>query len=688
MWTSILILGPCAFFAGMGASRWAEKGQKKTTENASRSNANNNNVQTVGTSSRVFLQSQQILRSTDPGICLTPPSEESSTIVICLKLQTTGNLLLFKQNMQASSVLWSSQVSLTPGDYWVRLQGDGNLVTTRGTLEDKESAVWDSKSVSTEAEYRLAWDTLTQGIQIERDDEIEKKVVIWSTASTWNGGNGFDARPDDGIVWQPAPIPAPSTMPIPNQPAAPIPAPPTGTIPASPSGPVPTPPTVPMVPSPTATIVDPPPMPTGPVEEEPGTTPKPWFSAPWSTTFSMRSGPMVGHVTDTTARLWALQGQGQVMELAYRVAGASMGYSMRMRPNADQGASILMVDNLRPDTEYEYEVRIQGEGIGNGVWKTASRQMQPTQFKFLLASCMDIKRNRFSRQPVWNEVLSQGEPDFAILNGDTVYLNGGDWTAEEEIILERVWYRNLAQRDETYFRNFISKVPIYSTWDDHEYGTNNSDKNQRGKYNSLRAFRNLWANPAAGTDSLEGVFYSFYRGNVHFIVCDNRWYRDRSTGTQWGAAQIDWVADQLKESEGVFKIIVSGGDVMERGMSQDMDVLGRVITEFGISGVLFCAGDIHRNEFKALDNQYWPYKVTQITSSAIAREWRRPWAIVHVDTSSSIPSVRAHFYGAESESESTTWSNDPNSPCSSIQGVDRNAEHRCTEIISLSDLTP
>lgn len=377
------------------------------------------------------------------------------------------------------------------------------------------------------------------------------------------------------------------------------------------------------------------------------------------------------------------------MELVYRRAGDSTGSSEMMVPNADQGASILQVSNLQADTQYEYEVRIQGERVGGGVWKTASPQMEATTFKFLLASCMDFKRDAYKQQPVWDVVMERGAPDFAMLNGDTVYLNEDDWDATtKEIILERVWHRNIDQRGESHFKNFIANLPTYSVWDDHEYGGGNSGMNQPGKYNSLRAFRNLWANPSAGTPSLEGVFYSFYRGNVHFIVCDNRWYRSQSTGRQWGIEQLEWISDELKGSQGVFKIIVSGTDVMEQGMAQDTYDLGRVIKQYGISGVLFCAGDIHRNEFKAMENDNWPYKINQISSSAIAREWRRPWAMVHVDTTISDPTVTAYFYGAESTSQTTTWTNDPTLRCSSIQGKDRSAEAVCTETIRLSDLTP
>lgn len=169
---------------------------------------------------------------------------------------------------------------------------------------------------------------------------------------------------------------------------------------------------------------------------------------------------------------------------------------------------------------------------------------------------------------------------------------------------------------------------------------------------------------------------------------DNRWYRNSKTGTQFGAAQKEWLYAELKASQAPFKVIVNGCDIMEVNFEVDLADIGKFVTANRISGVIFNAGDIHRNEFKTQENKFWPYKVTQITSSGIAREWRRPFAMIKVDTTLPDPQIIAHFYGAETTSLDTTWSNDPNLRCSDIVGSNHYKEHVCTETIRLSDLTP
>lgn len=409
---------------------------------------------------------------------------------------------------------------------------------------------------------------------------------------------------------------------------------------------------------------------------------------PWSTTSSLKSGPLVGHTTHHSTKIWAFQGEKKTLEIVYRRSRDNDARKVVMlgSANAANDASIVEIDGLEPATLYTYEVRIQNQNkrVAEGQFKTAPPP-GPVKFDYLLASCINARSHQgYPEQPVWDTIFAK-EPDFAMLAGDTAVLNDQDWTDTGEIFSDRVWFRNMEQRDESHFARFINSVPIYATWDDHEYGRNNADRNQLGEDNSLKTFENLWANPSHGSPQVTGIYYSYYWGNVHFIVMDNRWNRDPDTGTQFGDDQKEWLYGELKGSQAPFKVIVTGSDVMEPSLSVDVDDIGRVVTNNRISGVIFNAGDIHRNEFKAQESTEWPYKVRQITSSGIAWNWRRSFAIVRVDTEVSDPEITVHFYAANNEDDDTTWSNNPNLRCSDLAVTEH---HRCTETIRLSDLTP
>jgi alkaline phosphatase D len=407
-------------------------------------------------------------------------------------------------------------------------------------------------------------------------------------------------------------------------------------------------------------------------------------------------GPLVGHTTHDSVTLWAYhEFVNDTMEiLLYDYATDELVRTVgSVAPRRDRNrAMIHTVSGLRASTSYKFGLHVRGERVGKGSFTTAPLPSNPngTRFDYILASCMNHRQ--YKNQIVWDVIVEQlgGKyPDFSILAGDTVYLQEGvDVTTEDGVKFDRVWFRNQEQRREPHFARFVSHVPTYATWNDHEYGKNNANKDQKGKTNSLRAWESLWANPGYGDETTDdGVYYSYYWGDVHYIVTDDHWYRDPKTKNRLGIKQTEWIRDELVNSKGTFKVIVIGSDIMERGWSSDLNNIGDIVREQSINGVLFHAGDIHRNEYKEHITGGFPYPVKQITSSGIAKVWRRPFVHIRVDTELRDPTVTAFFYGASSTADLTTWTNDPSLVCSKVVGVDRTKEHTCTETIHLSELT-
>ncbi|OEU14373.1 hypothetical protein FRACYDRAFT_240914 [Fragilariopsis cylindrus CCMP1102] len=405
-------------------------------------------------------------------------------------------------------------------------------------------------------------------------------------------------------------------------------------------------------------------------------------------------GPMVGHTTYNSVTLWAYhEWEDYTMEILLYDSDDTVGLIRKIdmvSPIKERNNAIIaVVEDLQANTEYKYGMHINGERVGKGSFRTAPLPFGSSKFDYVLTSCMNHRA--FKNQIVWEEiskVLGGRYPDFTMLAGDTVYLQEGvDVTDEDGVIYDRVWFRNQEQRNEPHFANFISNTPIYSTWNDHEYGSNNANYDQKGKENSIRAWEDLWPNPGFGDDNTDdGVYYSYYWGDVHYIVTDDHWYRNPVTNNRLGTKQTEWIRQELINSRGIFKIIVIGSDIMQRDWDSDLTNIGDIVRENSINGVIFHAGDIHRNEYRRVETGGFPYPVTQITSSGIAKVWRRPFVHIKVDTEDTDPSMTAHFYGAASTADITTWSNDPNLKCSDIIGVDRDKEHTCTETIRLSDL--
>ncbi len=418
-------------------------------------------------------------------------------------------------------------------------------------------------------------------------------------------------------------------------------------------------------------------------------------------------GPMVGHTTHDSVILWAhyqkpaiylFEDNYQLEILLYNRQGWLRTFDAP-EPDRDRNNAVFAtITNLEPRTVYRFEMRIMGQIAGTGSFQTAPSpsNSEGSVFEYLLASCMD--KIEHPSQNVWgaiSETQSDGTrdyPDFAIFAGDTIYLQEGiDVDDVWGVDFDQYWYKSQQQRIEPHFADFVGNTPIYATWNNHDYGGDTATKDQIGKEDSLKAWNSLWPNPESpganqdGTSN--GIYYSFYWGDVHYIVTDDQWNRDPLTQSRWGDEQIQWIRSELIGSTGTFKVIVVGSDIFDRDWRTDLESIGAIVTGESIEGVLFHSGDIHRNEYKKRSDVSFPYPIHQITSSGIAKVWRKPFAKILVDTTVADPFMTVRFFGATSKEFDSTWTNDPALICDTLIEGNRGGEHSCTQTIQFSDLT-
>ena len=105
------------------------------------------------------------------------------------------------------------------------------------------------------------------------------------------------------------------------------------------------------------------------------------------------------------------------------------------------------------------------------------------------------------------------DPDAILLLGDTPYIDTTD------LAVQRRRYAEFAAVPE--FADLLRNRPLYATWDDHDYGLNDSDGRLDGKENARRAFVEFHANPSYG-DGDEGVYTKFRLGGAEIFLLDTR----------------------------------------------------------------------------------------------------------------------------------------------------------------------
>ena len=361
-----------------------------------------------------------------------------------------------------------------------------------------------------------------------------------------------------------------------------------------------------------------------------------------------RAGPMVGHVSATSAAIWAYGGPGARWQITWWRAGDAAGEADTMpvdSPASNHHVARAGLTGLEPGTTYRYAMMLDGQSDPRleGQFTTAPLPGQPARFKLAVASCMHSLKSHASFC-----LLNAQRPQFMLLLGDQVYSDTTD--------PQKIWHAHLRSRARPEFAAVIRNVPTYATWDDHDFVGNGSDGTAKGKDRALAAFKQLWANPYAGTDTVPGVFYRFGWGDVDLFVLDARYHRSPNKAPNddrkrmLGDDQFEWLVEGLLASRARFKIIVQGSaltlDEADGWLTFDFARrrIFRTIAQNGIEGVLWLSGDLHRSLVEVhsrCDTGF--YDLYEIISSGIANSRDLSFATLQFDTTLPDPTVRVQI---------------------------------------------
>jgi alkaline phosphatase D len=370
------------------------------------------------------------------------------------------------------------------------------------------------------------------------------------------------------------------------------------------------------------------------------------------------------------------------------------------------------LDGLKPDTQYYYRVWFSASNIVNNTNSDTSNDLSATsdiaeQFEvgtFRTAPSFNMTINSSSSNAIsfiWAADLGgqnycrnadEGgysifksmqslSPDFFIANGDMIYADGAcptqgpivnnstnnqtttwtnipgdfksiadpsvDWnniTEVRSIFLEH-WKYN---RNDTYFKEFLSNVSMYSQWDDHEiindFGSKWPDWNlfstdREGYPNIVKEGRNafLYYSPVGSDNNNNNdterdpdthIYRSFNWGkDLDLFIIDARSYRSQnhiadtpdSNKTMLGEEQLQWLKQELSNSNATWKVISSdvpisiptgsNASILGRdgwangnetnnysyytGFERELTDLLRFIDEQGMKNIVFITTDVH-----------------------------------------------------------------------------------------------
>jgi glycerophosphoryl diester phosphodiesterase len=265
-------------------------------------------------------------------------------------------------------------------------------------------------------------------------------------------------------------------------------------------------------------------------------------------------GPFVGHVTADSVLVWARCPQpGKYVLSARSDTGAKVQTEVQSSAEHD-GCVVWRLQSLRPATRYQYAIEFAGKKLIQGdkyFFTTAPTQRLDT-VRLAFASC--AKEDEGSAA-VWRQ-MREADPHAVVLLGDTPYIDSTD------LAIQRRRYGEFAAVSD--FKELVRNRSLYSTWDDHDFGRNDTDGNLKGKEKSRRAFKEYRVNPSYG-DGKAGIYTKFRRGGVEVFLLDTRYFAatqpspfDKDRSTLLGAQQWKWLRRELKASTAAFKVLACG----------------------------------------------------------------------------------------------------------------------------------
>ncbi len=356
----------------------------------------------------------------------------------------------------------------------------------------------------------------------------------------------------------------------------------------------------------------------------------------------LQSGPMLGYCEQMEVMIWAQTKVPALVKIEYTDdEGRTLTTNEVQTNRATAYTAKMIADQVQPGQHYTYRLFIDGKAVkldypteftAQDIWRW---RKDPPSFRVALGSCTYINEPAYDRPgngygseyEIFTSI-DQKNPDLMIHLGDNMYLREPDWYTKTGYHHRYTHTRSLPE-----MQALLARTHHYATWDDHDYGPNNSDRTWVQKELAKATFDAFWGNLTSGLPSnkaqsgFAGITSTFRYNDTDFFLLDNRSFRTpndqkrKDNQTVLGQAQLEWLIESLVFSDSPWKMVCIGGQVLNTAKSgetyvnlapKEQEYLLRRITEENISGVVFLTGDRHHTELseRKLDNGKMIYDLT------------------------------------------------------------------------------
>ncbi|NGP77892.1 alkaline phosphatase family protein [Balneolaceae bacterium YR4-1] len=351
----------------------------------------------------------------------------------------------------------------------------------------------------------------------------------------------------------------------------------------------------------------------------------------------LRAGPMLGYVEMQEANIWVQTTEETTVEIRYWIKGNEEGTDQLYTGRTDAANSFtkhIKLQNLEFGSAYIYELYLNGEKISlayptefttQNLWQWRT---DPPAFTMAFGSCLYVNDKKYDRpgdpygtSPEILDAINAKNPDLMIWMGDNVYYREPDFYS-----LSRMDYRYRDARDTPEMQPLLAGAINLATWDDHDYGPNNSNRSYRMREEAVDIFKRYWANPGSNGG---GIYTKYKYNDVEFFLLDDRYFRapnqvDNTDKAYFGEEQMQWLKDGLVSSNAAFKIVINGNQVTNVDNThesfpmykEEFGELMDFLAEEKVEGVLFLSGDVHYSQLLKTEREGL-YPIYEFTSSPL-----------------------------------------------------------------------
>ena len=311
-------------------------------------------------------------------------------------------------------------------------------------------------------------------------------------------------------------------------------------------------------------------------------------------------GPVLGHVDERTAHIWLRPPAAAEVTLTVRDPAGKTVFEQAQTASAERDFCLTWaVVGLEPATGYTYSLGWgvkPAAGAPRGPWPlvTAPPTDLPGRACLGFGSCASEKF-----PAIWERMAVEGV-EAILLCGDTPYIDSSDRAKNRQ--------RHRAFLAQPGLSEIARTRPTLGTWDDHDFGANDSDGSKVDRETIRQVFTEYRAQANFGAQG-EGIYTRFRRGPVEVFLIDARYFSqtgpsvvDPDKKTLLGPRQWEWLKAGLLASTAPFKVLATGmvwHDKPNREKddwetyAHEREALFDFLAENKIGGVVLLGGDVH-----------------------------------------------------------------------------------------------